>query len=192
MNEPFLFYWPGWLIIIIVYFFIDENKAKYFFLYTMFLIILLIDVNVSIFGEVNISASFIVLFISSLLYYATLSFSYYDLFVTITVIFGYMASLIWGKIAPIWFVIHPQLMIPLFIGAAVIILCRTFQHQIATVMISLTIGQFLFGLIVISYRLHEYLVEQYFFTMLFILILFLLVIQLFTLFIRFLKMKITF
>lgn len=190
MDEVFLFYWLGWLLVIIVYFFIEEHK--YLFLYTLFLMMICIDLNITLFGQMTINAAFIVLFISSFIYYARLHVTYQDLIVALIIIFCYIALSLWEKLTPIWFIVHPLLMIPIIIVWLVIMISKGVSTQLARIAISLSIGQFLFGFILISYGLHEQLVERSFFIMFFIHVLVLLIFRIIKLFFRLIKINVTY
>lgn len=167
MNSLFLFYWLGWLIVIIVYFFVERIHMRNYFLYTMFLIMLLIHVYVPLYGNLHVTGAFIVLCISTFYYYIQLQLSYYDIFVTITVIFCYLALLLWEKVAPIWFVMNPIVMIPLIVCALITMLTTSFSKQIAITMFGLPIGQLLFGYILVDYGLSEQQGGQHFFVFVF-------------------------
>src|SRR5699024_717833 len=145
MDGLFLFNWIGWFIVIIIYFFVDGIYLRYYFLYTMFLIMLLIHVYVPIFGQMYVTGAFIVLCLSAFYYYIRLQLSYYDIFVTITVIFCYLALLLWEKIAPIWFVMTPLMMIPLIVCTLITMFITSFSKRVAIAVFGLTVGQLLFG-----------------------------------------------
>lgn len=178
MDELFLFYWYGWILIIIIYFFVNNVEAKYFFLYSMFLILLLVHTNIQLFGQINVSGALIVLFISTFYYYFRLQFSFYDIFVTVTVIFCYNALLIWKKIAPIWFVMSPLIMMPLIVCTIITLLISSLYKQVAVAMMGLSIGQLLSAYILVEYGLFEQQGNLYFFTIFFSHILFLIVFRL--------------
>lgn len=167
MDELFLFHWLGWLLIIIIYFFTNSVRTKYYYLYTMFLILLFIHMKIYIFLQIELTLAFIVLMMSAFVFYVQLRMSFYDVFVTLTVVVSYVALLIWENVSPIWFVVHPMLMIPLIVCTLVIVLNESFVKRIAIVMLGLTIGQLLFNLILTSYGLYELLGGLTFFIMLF-------------------------
>lgn len=168
MNELFLFYWFSWIIVIIVYFFYENRYGTKLLLYTLFLTMICVHLSISLFEVVTINVSFMILFISSFLYYAQFRFSYYDFFVVLTVIFCYGALLVWKMITPIWFVIHPMLFIPLSVLTIIVMFINLLSKQIAVIMVSLSIAQLMFDLILLSYGLHDYLGKTDFFIMLWI------------------------
>src|SRR5690625_1560870 len=98
MNEQFLFYWLSWLLIISVYFFMQKRNVKYLFLTVLFITIITVDWKVTLFDYMYISIAYIVIFISSLCYYARFRISFYHIAVTLTIMIGFVALLILVKI----------------------------------------------------------------------------------------------
>lgn len=187
MNGQFLFYWLSWFMVIIVYFFVQRSYIRDYFLYTLFLIMLLIHVYIPLFGHMYVTGSFIVLCISALFYFIRLQLSYYDIFVTITVIFCYLGLLLWEKVAPIWFVMNPVMMIPLIVCTLILILVTSFPKRIAISLLGLAIGHLLFGYILLEYGLSERQGGHPFFILVFIHILMLIICHIVTLLLQRMK-----
>lgn len=188
MNEQFIFFWLSWLFVIIVYFFMEQRKTKHFFLFTLFLSIIFINNTITFFPYLTMSISFSIFFIASLIYNLRMPLNIYDLFVTTTISFTYVALLLWGKVAPIWFVIHPYLMIPLIITIFILILHETLIKQIAIISISLSVGQFIYVIILVRYQLQSNLDES-FFIYVYIALLFLVITHLLSSFFNLIKRK---
>lgn len=187
MNDLFLFYWLGWLLILITYFFIERNK--YFYLSVLFIVMSSFKIYITWFDSLTMNLAFLCLLISSFFYYGKLPFSMKRNFISFTILFGYVALLFWKKIAPVWFVVDPMISIPFIISLLVIGLYKGLENQIAIVSLSLTIGQLLFIIILNSYYLYENLAERSFFIMFFIQILLLIVSHAITYIYQFLKVK---
>lgn len=192
MNELFLFHWLSWLLIIIVFFFVSLPKAKQFFLYTLFLIMLSVHLDVYFFNEIETSVAFIILMIAAFIYYAQLQFSFYDIIVTLIVIISYVALLLWENVSPIWFVMNPLLMISLIVCSLVMMLTQSLAKRISIVMLGLPIGQLLFTFILMSYGLYERLGGFTFFITLFSHIILLLLVGVVEMLRRRLKINITY
>lgn len=190
MNEIFLFYWFSWLFVVIVYFFMETYK--YYFLFLLFFIMLTININVTLNKQIHINVAFFILFIGAVLFYAYLSFTYTELFTILIVSFSYTALLLWEKVTPIWFIIHPLLMIPLINGFMISWMNKVIIRQIMIATISLSLSHLLFGFILIIYRLSGQVVEIDFFIMLFNQISLLLLLQMFMIIWRYVKMNISF
>mgnify|MGYP001243167100 CR=1 FL=1 len=189
MNEQFLFYWLSWLLVIIVFFFMNQSKTKSFFLFTLFLVIIFINDTVTIFPYQTISISFVILTVFALIYFVSTSLNIYDLFATLTIIVAYTALLLWAKVAPIWFVIHPYLLVPILIYIFISSLYDQLTKQVVSVSLSLTIGHYIYGVILFQYQLKSN-VNESFFIYLYITILLLILSQLMAVIIKFVKRKI--
>lgn len=189
MNEQFLFYWLSWLLVIIVFFFMNQSKTKSFFLFTLFLVIIFINDTVTIFPYQTISISFVILTVFALIYFVSTSLNIYDLFATLTIIVAYTALLLWAKVAPIWFVIHPYLLVPILIYIFISSLYDQLTKQVVSVSLSLTIGHYIYGVILFQYQLKSN-VNESFFIYLYITILLLILSQLMAVIIKFVKSKI--
>lgn len=189
MNEQFLFYWLSWLLVIIVFFFMNQSKTKSFFLFTLFLVIIFINDTVTIFPYQTISISFVILTVFALIYFVSTSLNIYDLFATLTISVAYTALLLWAKVAPIWFVIHPYLLVPILIYIFISSLYDQLTKQVVSVSLSLTIGHYIYGVILFQYQLKSN-VNESFFIYLYITILLLILSQLMAVIIKFVKRKI--
>lgn len=98
---------------------------------------------------------------------------------TFTLMICYVALLMWEKIAPIWYIVSSTILIPFLISFIIILLVNALLEQIAIALVGLSIGQLVFGLILMSYQLHHVVAETHFFINLNISILFIIAFHLF-------------
>lgn len=153
----------------------EKQSLKTFFLYWTFFVIIGINVYISLFNSLEISFSFVILIIGSLIYYVMFPLSIYKLVTTFTLMVWYVALLMWEKITPVWYIVSSTILIPFFISFIIILLVKPLLEQLAIVLVGLSIGQLVFGFILISYQLHHVLAEIHFFIYLYISILFIIV-----------------
>lgn len=153
MNEPFMFYWFSWFYVVIVYFFMDKSKLKDCLLLMSFLTIGLFDKHIVIDPYMSISLAFFVVWFAALFLYVRYNSRIYDLFVTLTMMLLYAALLLWAKAAPIWFVIHPYVFIPVAVYFFSVLLNGHWLKQLVSTMTALSLGHVLYAAVLMQYQL---------------------------------------
>ncbi|HZW68623.1 MAG TPA: hypothetical protein VFF20_08480 [Pseudogracilibacillus sp.] len=189
MEENYLFYWLSWLLIIIVYFFMKKSWQTYFFLSILFILIMTVNVQVNVFAQLSVNIAFIIALLTAFLYYAHFTLSTYHLLTSFMFIFAYVALLLWGKISPVWFIMDLRVMIPLILASLLIFVCKDANLRLATALFGVLIGQFIFDLILIRYRLHMQIGSLFSFNMLYTIIVMLLISYLISESLHYLKQK---
>lgn len=177
MNEQFMFYWFHWLFIIIAYFFMAKTRMRLFILIWIFCIIVCSPFHLTIMSGIQVSVSYIILFIGAFLLFAQFSFSVLEWLYIFTLMIGYVSLLIWEVITPVWFFISSILLIPFIISILTGFYIHSLKKQIALVTVSMAVGHAVFGFILVSYHLQTELIELTFFILLSMTITFLLTIS---------------
>jgi len=90
---------------------------------------------------------------------------------------GYISILLWKKITPVWFFMPSYFMIPVITVILIFLLVQSFDKQVIVALVGIAFGQLIYGLIIISYRLHNVIGEHSFFIHLSLTVLFLIFIQ---------------
>lgn len=174
MNDTVLFYWFLWLFFIIIYFFLDKSNVRLFLIVWVLLMIVFRLYAFEAIFSVNLSYSFIILFVGSFLFFSIYSYSVYEYAFTFTLMIGYMALLIWEKVTPIWFFISSPFVIAIIVGLLAFYFIEPISKQIAIVIFSMTIGYTLVHITLLSYNWKIIKLEDPLYHMLSISIIFLL------------------
>src|SRR5699024_9948105 len=102
MHEQFLYFWLMWITFIIIYFFMDIGRKRSYLNILLLIVISCTNIYIRI-DSIQMSLSFLLLLIGVIIFYAYYSISTYTIFVTFTIMVGYVSLLLWKKVTPVWF-----------------------------------------------------------------------------------------
>src|SRR5690625_4591201 len=126
-----LFYWISWLIWVLVTFFMKKSKQRTLLFCSILLLIIFSNTYVTV-GSFNISISYVLLLIGSLVIYTLLEKQFYHAFVSFTVMIGYSGLLIWINSTPLWLFLHELLIIPFVCNFIILLLTKGIYSRITT------------------------------------------------------------
>lgn len=167
MDEQTLLYWLCWLTMIIFYFF-PKKPVKWLLLGNCF-VILLTNKYMLLFNQIPLHLASLVLFVGLSLYVIKLGIRGKQFILIILLSFLYLALMLWEIVAPIWFVLHSYLLVPLIIMLITYSFYRKLSQLYLVGLLSIVLGQFMFELLLYSYALYDefgqlnYMISFYFY-----------------------------
>lgn len=154
MFEEFLMYWLLWLLFVVIFFFMEQGVKRTVLTTWLLLIIgcssIYIDMN-----HMQFSLSMMLIIFGAVIYLVENSFSFLKLYKTFIIMIFYSAILFWQLVAPVWFFLSGYFLIPVLIVFMVIILSRRLIEVYAYLILGISLGQFLFDMILNVYQLHH-------------------------------------
>lgn len=154
MFEQFLMYWLLWLLFIIIFFFMEHSKKRTMLTIWLLFIIMFSSTYINI-HIAQVSLSMIIIVIGSFIYMSEAPFSFLPLFKAFTIMIFYCGLLLWQVIAPVWFFLSGYFMIPVLVVFLLILLSRQLKNVYAYALLGISLGQFLFDIL-----LHNYLFQE--------------------------------
>ena len=174
MDELVLFYYYCWLLWLLIYFFLPLSRVRTVMIIWILVFILTSQLHVSI-GAVQVSLSFIILLIGTLVLFGLSHDRFYDLMISFICMISYAGLLMWEKTAPVLFFIPSTIIIPFLIAVSILLLIHSFHHRMIVVVIGLSFGQLLYELILMMYSLNDSIGNYFYMNYLLMTILWLLI-----------------
>jgi|SRR5690625_3303138 len=172
-----LFYWISWLIWVLVTFFMKKSKQRTLLFCSVLLLIIFSNTYVTV-GSFNISISYVLLLIGSLVIYTLLEKQFYHAFVSFTVMIGYSGLLIWINSTPLWLFLHELLIIPFVCNFIILLLTKGIYSRITTGLLGIVAGELFYNFILASYHFNQPIGDLMFFDRLLVTIALLLILHL--------------
>lgn len=178
MFEKFLYYWLLWIIFIIVAFFMDTSRKRLYLLIWLLLVIICSPYDIT-FNKIELSVAFLMLLIGTIIFFAIESVTWYKFFVSFTLMLCYISLLIWEKITPVWFFMPSYFLIPFLMVILILLLVRKFYDRLSVALVGVAFGQFIYELLLISYKLHDVIGDEIVFIHISLIILFITIMNFF-------------
>lgn len=163
-----------------------RTKQRTIFSYWLLLIIAFSNKYLAI-AWLDISLTFIIIFIGGFLLFTQLPNKFFNLFVSFTVMIAYTSFLIWEKQAPVWIIMPRVIFIPFLFVILITFLVKGFYQRLVVALIGLCDGELLYSVMMANYLISEIVGESTFLDSFFSLIILLILLEL----ISQLRLKIT-
>jgi len=150
----YIFFWMSWIFWVIITFFMDKTRRRTHLAILLLMAIAGANTYISI-KQQQISLSFLFIIGGAFLMHGKSQKWKHYMFVSITIMIGYTAILLWEKISPIWMIIPEYLLIPFMCGMIIIVLIKDFYQRLMTGLLGICAGELLHKLILSSYHLQQ-------------------------------------
>lgn len=149
-----MFLWLSWILWIIVTFFMTKSRTRT--LLAIWILLTIIGSNMFIVVEnYYISYAYLSMIIGALIMHGKCLRWIYHIFVSLTVMIGYTAILLWEYTSPIWMVLPRFVIIPSLCCLMILPLVRGIYNQLMTGLLGICSGELLYSLMLSGYHLHK-------------------------------------
>jgi len=153
MDELILFYYYCWLLCLLIYFFMPKSTVRMVSFIWILVFILTSQFYVP-FASIQVSLSFIVLLIGTLILVGLSIYRLYEFIVSFICMISSAGLLMWEKTAPVLFFMPSKIIVPFLIVMIILFLVKTLSQRVIIAVVGLTLGQLLYEMILIIYYLH--------------------------------------
>ncbi len=129
------------------------------------------------FASIQVSLSFIVLLIGTLILVGLSIYRLYEFTVSFICMISYAGLLMWEKTAPVLFFMPSKIIVPFLIVMIILFLVKTLSHRVIIAVVGLTLGQLLYEMILIIYYLHYTIGDYVYMTYLLMTVLLLVIVE---------------
>lgn len=169
MADGLIFYWFSWILWIIITFIMNKGCRRTKFACWLLIGLLCSNTYFS-FEDYNISLSFLFLFSGGILLQAKLPGLQYTVFLSLTVMIGYTAVLLWEFLAPVWIILPRFILIPLLLFITLCFLADNIYHRLTAGLTGVCGGEIIYNIIMSSYHFRAEIGDSAFFDQLITLI----------------------